>query len=68
MDKHKFKIKGIGPIKYHLGCDLFREEDGTLCFLPRKHIEKMIEGYVTMFGRKPKHNVPTGKRGPFRTR
>jgi hypothetical protein len=23
----------------------------------RKYIEKMIEGFITMFGRKPKHNV-----------
>ena len=50
--KHKFKLKGTGPIKYHLGCDFFRDEDGTLCFSPRKYIEKMIEGFITMFGRK----------------
>jgi len=40
-----------------LGCDFFRDEDGTLCFSPRKYIEKMIEGFITIFGRKPKHNV-----------
>ena len=57
MDRHKFKLKGTGPIKYHLGCDFFRDKDGTLCFLPRKYIDKMIEGYITMLGRKPKHNV-----------
>ena len=30
MNRHKFKLKGTGPIKYHLGCDFFRDEDGTL--------------------------------------
>ena len=30
--KHKFKLKGTGPIRYHLGCDFFSNEDGTLCF------------------------------------
>ena len=41
--EHKFKIKGVGPMQYHLGCDYFRDEDGTLCFGPRKYIDKFIE-------------------------
>ena len=40
-----------------MGCDFFRDEDGTLCFSPKKYIEKMIEGYITMFGTKPRHDV-----------
>ena len=42
---YKFKLKGTGPIKYHLGCDFARDELSTLCFAPRKHIEKMSEAY-----------------------
>ena len=41
-DKHKFKLKGTGPITYHLGCDFFREKDGTLCMAPNRYIDKMI--------------------------
>ena len=36
---HAFKLKGTGPIDYHLGCDYFRDEDGTLCVGPKKYIE-----------------------------
>jgi hypothetical protein len=49
-----FKLKGTGPIFYHLGCDFFRDEDGTLCFGPRKYIDRMAMQYESMFGTKPK--------------
>ena len=52
--EHRFKLKGVGSMKYHLGCDYFRDEDGTLCFGPRKYIDKMIEQFERMFGTKPK--------------
>jgi hypothetical protein len=51
---HKFKLKGTGPLTYHLGCDYFRDETGTLCFAPRKYIAKMIETYRRMFQQMPK--------------
>jgi Reverse transcriptase (RNA-dependent DNA polymerase) len=35
-EQHKFKLKGVGPLTYHLGCDYFRDQYGTLCFGPRK--------------------------------
>jgi len=34
-DKYKFKLKGTGPIKYHLLMDFFRDDDGVLCGDPR---------------------------------
>ena len=34
QDKYKFVLKVTGPIKFHLGCDYFRDSDGTLCFAP----------------------------------
>ena len=40
-----------------MGCDFFRDEDGTLYFSPRKRIENMIDGYITMFGKNLEHNV-----------
>jgi Reverse transcriptase (RNA-dependent DNA polymerase) len=37
---HKFKLKGVGPLTYHLGCDYFRDKDGTLCCGLQKKIAK----------------------------
>ena len=54
---NNFKLKGTGPIEYHLGNDYFRDEDGTLCFGPRRYIEKMAAEYQRMFGAAPKRSV-----------
>ena len=55
----RFKLKGVGPISYHLGCDYTRDADGTLSVGPRKYIEKMIGAYEQMFGESPKnHSSP----------
>ncbi len=35
---NNYKLKGTGPVSFHLGCDFFRDEDNTLCFGPRKYI------------------------------
>jgi hypothetical protein len=53
--KHKFTLKeGSGPIKFHLGCDYFRDPDGTLYYGPKQFITKLIGEYERMFGEKPK--------------
>ena len=57
-DKYRFKLKGTGPILYHLGCDFTRVEDGVLGIQPRKYIERMIETYVRMFGESPRRFTP----------
>lgn len=54
QDKYEFKLKGTGPLSFHLGCDFFREEDGTLCFAPRRYIEKVLDNYKRIFGQNPK--------------
>ena len=55
QEKHNFKLKGTGPIKYHLGDNFTCDPDGTLCMLPKKYItERLVSSYVTMFGEKPK--------------
>ncbi len=54
---YKFKLKGTGPVKVHLGCDYFRDDEGILCMAPRKYIERMIDSYEQMFGCKPPRNV-----------
>ena len=53
-DKNNFKLKGTGPIEFHLGCDFFRDKDGVLCMAPRKYIDKCVGNYERMFGEKPK--------------
>ena len=56
-NRYGFKLKGTGPIQFHLGCDYFRDKDGVLCFAPKKYIEKMIDTYKRLFGNKPKDYV-----------
>ena len=55
--KHKFKLKGSGPINFHLGCDFERDKDGTLCMVPKQYIERMVSQYERLFSEKPKVNV-----------
>ena len=56
-NKYEFKLKGTGTIKYHLGCNFFRDECGSLCYSPKKYLERMESSYKSMFGSKPKTNV-----------
>ena len=51
---YKFKLKGTGPLKFHLGMDYWRDAEGTLCTGPAKYIERMIDNYVRTFNCKPK--------------
>ena len=53
-EKYKLKLKGVGPINYHLGCGYTRDEDGTLVADPRKYVEKILDSYEKTFGEKPK--------------
>ena len=43
---HHFKLKGTGPISFHLGADFFRDEKGRLCSAPLKYIEKMMSNQL----------------------
>ena len=40
-EKYNFKLKGVGPIEYHLGCHYTKDPDGTLVSDPQRYIEKM---------------------------
>ena len=58
-EKYKLKLKGVGPISYHLGCGYTRDEDGTLVADPRKYVEKNLESYEKCFitnQRRPEHH------------
>ena len=56
-EKHGFKLKGTGPISFHLGCDFFRDDNGVLCMAPKKYVDRMVAGYKQMFGELPSKNV-----------
>ena len=53
-DKYNLKLKGSGLIEYYLGCNFFRDTNGTLCMSPKKYIDRMMEIYERLFGSKPK--------------
>ena len=53
-ENYGYKLKGIGPLSYHLGCDFLRSKGGTLMYGPRKYIEKTLMAYERMFGEKPR--------------
>ena len=55
QQNHGFKVKGTGPLEFHLGANFERDEDGTLCMSPKKYIcDRLIPSYQKMFGEKPK--------------
>ena len=65
-EKYKLKLKGVGPINYHLGCGYTRDEDGTLVADARKYVEKILESYEKNLWRKTKEDQDTtgGRRSP----
>jgi len=54
IDEHNFKLKGIGPTEFHLGCDFYRDKQGVLCYAPKKYIEKILDNYRRIYGTWPK--------------
>ena len=50
---YNFKLKGSGPISFHLGCGFERDPNGILTMNPIKYIEKLVFAYQQMFGKKP---------------
>jgi Reverse transcriptase (RNA-dependent DNA polymerase) len=54
---HKFKLKGSGPTSFHLGCDFFQDEDGVLCYAPKRYIQRMLDTFERLFGKQPRQYV-----------
>jgi hypothetical protein len=42
INKCNFKLKGAGPIPFHLGCGFFRDGHSSPCMAPRKCIKKVV--------------------------
>jgi hypothetical protein len=53
----KHKLKSKGTISVHLGMDISRDEDNTLCLSSTKCVEKLIKNFERMFGEPPKQTV-----------
>jgi hypothetical protein len=54
---NNFKLKGMGVMEFHLGCDSFRDKSGTLCVGPQKYIKRMVHQYKALYGEKPSNKV-----------
>jgi hypothetical protein len=59
-EQYGFRLKGTGPIDYHLGMTFRRNEHNDLCISPQHYIEKMVESYKQMINENPlsKGNSP----------
>ena len=51
--QHKVKMKGDGPLTYHLGADYYQDPDGTMVSQPKKYIEKLKETNVRLLNTEP---------------
>ena len=52
--KYNFKLKGTGPIEFHLGQSFSRNEDGEMEISAKRYVDKMIDTYVQLYGEKPR--------------
>ena len=56
--RYNLKLKGVGPLEYHLGCTYKEDPDGTLAADPRRYVNKILESYERMFNEKPRKSRP----------
>jgi hypothetical protein len=52
--KYNFKLKGTGPIDFHLGQSFSRNDDGEMEISMKCYIDKMIDTYVQLYGETPR--------------
>ena len=57
--KYNLKVKGDGPLTYHLGADYFQDPDGTMVSQSKNYIEKLKETYVRLFNTEPSKGLKT---------
>ena len=62
-NKYNLKLKGVGPLEYHLGCTYKKDPDGTLAADPRRYVNKILESYESMFKEKPRKSRPPLEEG-----
>jgi hypothetical protein len=52
--KYNLKLKGTGPIDFHLGQSFSRNDDGEMEISAKCYVDKMIHTYVQLYGEKPR--------------
>jgi hypothetical protein len=52
--KYNFKLKGTGPIDFHLGQSFSRNDDGEMEISAKRYVDKMLDSYVQLNGEKPR--------------
>jgi hypothetical protein len=52
--KYNFKLKGTGPIDFHLGQSFSRNDNGEMELSAKCYVDKMIDTYVQLYGEKPR--------------
>jgi hypothetical protein len=52
--KYNFKLKGTGPIDFHLGQSFSWNDDGEMEISAKCYVDKMIGTYVQLYGKKPR--------------
>ena len=53
QEKIKLKLKGPGPLSYHLGYSYVRDPEGTLVGDPSRDVARIIEAYEKMLEASP---------------
>ena len=56
--RYNLKLKGVGPLEYHLGCTYKEDPDRTLAADPRRYVHKILESYERMLKEKPRKSRP----------
>jgi hypothetical protein len=52
--KYNFKLKGTGPIDFHLGQSFSWNDNGEMEISVKRYVDKMIDTYVQLYGEKPR--------------
>jgi hypothetical protein len=62
-ESHNIKLKGVGHLTYHLGCDYFCDRDGTLCYGPWNYIGEIMDQFEHILGYNPKEYTSSPEKG-----
>ena len=54
---HNYKLKNVGPPKYHLGADYFHDMDGTLCMGAQTYVKCLLKNFELLYGELPQKEM-----------
>jgi hypothetical protein len=52
--KHNFRLKGTGPIDFHLVQSFSWNEDREMEISVKRYVDKMMDTYIQLYGKKPR--------------